>query len=278
MNRWRRLTPGRVKRAIAGRADLISRRNLPEVESAAVPPPSARIFDPLRQGRRLRVLLAYLHYDYGIRRRGISYETTAFRDPLYHLGCDVVEAPLDVWKHRLGASGAASCLLETAFRGEPDVVLVIPFGDEVQPATLAELRDGLKSPVLAWFCDDHWRFDGYTRHFLPAISVAITTSRDALPRYQHAGFARVIRSQWSANHRIFRPLGRELRYDLSFIGQPHSDRPLLVKRLRSAGLSVITRGSAGPRAGCRCERWSRSPTRAGSVSISATPRVVGRTR
>lgn len=233
--------------AVRGRMDLARQPQRAEVEAAAVLPPRGDVvFDPLRRGRRLRVLLAYGHYDYGMPRRGISYETTAFRDPLHLLGCDLVEARLDVLSRRVGIEETGRTLLELAFRHDVDVVFVIPFKDEVSPRALSELRDTLGIPVIAWFCDDHWRFDSFTTSFLEHISVAVTTSREAVEQYWARGFRQVVRSQWSVNHRIFRPLALPQVHDLCFIGQPHSDRPEMVRRLRAAGINVETRGFGWP--------------------------------
>lgn len=235
-----------MRRALRGRWDLYRSSHLAEVEAACLPTRSDAIFDPLQRGRRLRVLLASVFWDYGMKRRGVSYETTAFRDPLYSMGCDVIEVPLDVIAQRAGVGSVGDTLVETAFRHDADVVFFIPFKDEVQPEVLRRIRDGLGIPVLAWFSDDHWRFDSHTVHFLPAITAAITTSKAALDKYRSVGFGRVIRSQWSVNHRIFRPLEVRKEYDVSFIGQPHSDRRELVDMLRRAGLKVEARGFGWP--------------------------------
>jgi spore maturation protein CgeB len=74
----------------------------------------------------------------------------------------------------------------------------------------------------------------------------VTTAASAVEKYVRQGFSRVIKSQWAANHRIFRPLGLPLEHDVSFIGQPHSNRRELVERLRAVGLRVVTRGFGWP--------------------------------
>jgi len=208
----------RWRAAARGRLELVRRPQAAEVEAAALLPARGdAVFDPLKRGRRLRVLLAYLRHDYGTPRRGISYETTAFRDPLHLLGCDLVEAPLDVLSARLGSKRTGHAVLELAFRHEVDVAFVIPFKDEITPQALGELRDSLGVPVVAWFCDDQWRFDSFTTTFLDHVSVAVTTWREAVEQYQARGFDRVIRSQWSVNHRVFRPMPLPQTYDLSLI-------------------------------------------------------------
>jgi len=240
------LSPTDWRRAIAGRADLAVKPQFAESAAADVPPVASATFDPQGYGRRLRVLVGYTHHDYGARRRGTSYETTAFRDPLYDLGCDVIEVRTDEWKQRHGPEGVSAVLMEMAFRHRPDIVFLIPFTDELIPADLGVIRKELQVPVVAWFCDDHWRFDDFTTTFLPHLSAAVTTARVALPKYRAAGFDRVIGSQWSANHRVFRPLDLHETCDISFVGQPHSNRRELVARLQSAGLGVETRGFGWP--------------------------------
>jgi hypothetical protein len=242
----RLLSPTDWRRAIAGRADLAMKPQFAESAAADIHPPVAASFDPQGQGRRLRVLVGYTHSDYAIPRRGTSYETTAFRDPLYHLGCEVIEVRTDDYNRRHGPAGVSAVLTEMAFRHRPDVVFLIPFTDELIPADLGVIRKELGLPVVAWFCDDHWRFNDFTVNFLPHLSAAVTTARSALPKYKAAGFDRVIGSQWSANHRLFRPLDLPETCDISFVGQPHSDRRELVARLRSAGLGVETRGFGWP--------------------------------
>lgn len=237
----------RMRRRLAGTLDLRRRPHGPEVEAAGPPPPPAEArFDPLGCGRRLRVLLVCLRHDYGNRRRGVSYETVAFRDPLGHLGCEVVEAPVDALAERVGRGRVGECVMELAFRHDPDLLFYIPFRDELPPSVLARVRDELGIPVLAWFCDDQWRFTSFTRHLLPSLSIAVTTAATALPGYRAAGFERVLRSQWSANHRVFRRLPLPAVHDASFVGQPHSDRRELVDRLRRAGVDVVTRGFGWP--------------------------------
>lgn len=232
----------RVRRALAGRASLLVRPQRAELVAALRAPVASVVFDPLQAGRPLRVLLAYVFWDYGMSRRGVSYETTAFRDPLYHLGCEIVEARIDELKAKYGTSGASSALFELAFRHDVDAVFAIPFTNEIDPRVLRSVRESLHVPVICWFSDDHWRFDSYTVQFLPNITAAVTTSEGAVSKYRNLGFSNIIHSQWSANHRIFRPLALPPAYEVSFVGQPHSDRRQLVARLRSAGIQVETRG------------------------------------
>lgn len=237
----------RWRRHLAGRLALLSRPSYAEAVAAErAPLRRSQPFDPLGRGRPLRILLAYTHNDYGNLRRGTSYETSAFRDSLYQLGCEVIEGRTDAIAKRIGASRVTDALQEMAFRHEVDMLFAVPFRNELDPTGLANIRDKTKTPIVMWFSDDHWRFDGHTVRFLDCISVAVTTSRVALAKYAAAKFDRVIKSQWGVNHRVYRPLNLPPVWDMSFIGQPHSDRREYVQRLRSAGFSVATRGFGWP--------------------------------
>src|SRR5207249_3471103 len=114
--------------------------------------------------------------------RGISFETTAFRDPLVWLGCDVFEARVDVLSRR-GPHYVSDTLLELVFRTDADAFFFIPFKEEVQPEVVGRIRDELGVPTIAWFSDDHWRFDEYSVRFLPYLTIAITTDARAVEKY-----------------------------------------------------------------------------------------------
>jgi spore maturation protein CgeB len=92
--------------------------------------------------------------------------------------------------------------------------------------------------TLNWFCDDHWRFDNYSRFWAPQFDWVVTTARSALPKYDRLQYRNVIKSQWGCNHFLYRKLAAPHQYDVSFVGQPHGNRREMVKALRAAGINV----------------------------------------
>jgi spore maturation protein CgeB len=253
-----------------------------EIAAAVPAPTSSDVFDPFRTGRRFRIVLVCLHHDYGDGKRGLSYEWTAFRDPLWRLGCEVLEVPMDDIHRRWGQAGVADTIAEICARHDPDIVFFDPFEYEWRPDDVGALRDRYGIPIVAWFSDDHWRFEGFTRQFLPYISVALTTSRAALQSYTDHGFHRALLTQWGVNHHVYRPLPLEHDIEASFVGQPHSDRAALVATLRRAGMTVVTRGQGWPEGraslaqAIEISNRSRVCLNFGSASVGSTPQVKGR--
>jgi spore maturation protein CgeB len=120
---------------------------------------------------------------------------------------------------------------------EPDIAMFVLFKDEIQAETIRRLTDdGIRT--FNWFCDDHWRFDNFSRAFAPAFSLVATTSPEAVPRYHASGYDRVVLSQWACNQYAFDRRGLEPEYDVSFVGQRYGERPKIVESIRKAGFNV----------------------------------------
>ena len=186
--------------------------------------------------------LAYIapRWDYGDPRRGFSFEEMNFRSALEGMGHDV--HPYD-FVDRFKAVGRARMNeeLDAFVRDvEPDLSMFVLFKDEIERDVIEGLtRDGITT--FNWFTDDHWRFDSFSRHYAPAFTLVSTTDRTALPRYEAIG-ARAVLTQWACNRYAYAPRAKELRYDVSFVGQRYGDRPKVVKALRKAGIDVYCRG------------------------------------
>jgi spore maturation protein CgeB len=53
----------------------------------------------------------------------------------------------------------------------------------------------------------------------------------------------VIKSQWACNHYSYRKHPLPLKYDVTFVGQPHGNRRQLIERLRKGGIDVRVWGT-----------------------------------
>ena len=96
------------------------------------------------------------------------------------------------------------------------------------------------------FADDHWRFDSYSRFWAKALNWVRTTDVSAVDKYRAIGQHNVLLSQWAANEKDYHPTGTGLRYDVTFVGQPHGRRSQLVQSIRSSGIDVQTWGAGWP--------------------------------
>ena len=193
----------------------------------------------------LRVLLVALVDDYGDPSRGDSYEKINFLHPLRAMGHRVTSFDPCREIRAVGKAEANRRLLRLVETGRPDALLFVPFQDEIDPATLARARE-TSTATIAWFCDDQWRFDGFTKRFAPHLDWCVTTDPAAPAKYAAVGQRNVFVTTWAANHRLYRPSSLSKRWDVTFIGMAHGCRPQMIKRLRDAGVPVEVWGHGWP--------------------------------
>jgi spore maturation protein CgeB len=134
-------------------------------------------------------------------------------------------------------------LVEVAHSEKPDLMFTVLMADELDPAAIRSISGGHPCPTLNWFCDDHYRFESFTRRWAPAFDYVVTTTNSALAKYQAMGYRNVIKSQWACNHFLYRKVNLPLKYDVTFVGQPHGNRRELVRALKMANIDVKTWGT-----------------------------------
>jgi spore maturation protein CgeB len=196
--------------------------------------------------RRIRIFYVKSKYDYGDKKRGLSYEENNFLHTLVHSGYEVIAFdPLFTMK-KYGKKIMNHILIESVYRWKPDIVFFVLFKDEIEFDTLLEIKNNMGIRTLNWFCDDHWRFESFSKYYAPYFSYVVTTYKGAIKKYREIGCENVILSQWACNHFLYRRLNLPYKYDVSFVGQPHGDRPKIIKALRKAGINVETFGFGWP--------------------------------
>ncbi|MDH4152461.1 MAG: glycosyltransferase [Nitrospira sp.] len=190
----------------------------------------------------MRILYAAMKYDYGKPEQGFSFEHYNFYHSLLHMGHDILYFDYMTLMQRYGREGMNQRLKEVAALEKPDLLFTVLFTDQFDPVVLRELTD-TALPTLNWFCDDHWRFDDYSREWAPCFSWVVTTAVSALPKYEKIGYHNVIKSQWACNHFMYRKADAAPRYDVTFVGQPHGNRRHVIRALRKAGIQVQAWGN-----------------------------------
>jgi spore maturation protein CgeB len=193
----------------------------------------------------MKILYVAMADDYGDPARGPSFEDTNFRSALEGMGHELVRFDFMAEMKAHGTEEMNRRLLAAAEEGSPDLSFFVLFEDEIEPETIRGVSHA-GGPTVNWFTDDHWRFDRFSRHFAPAFDWSITTDRDSLPKYEAIGYENVILSQWACNGYAYDWTGRELEYDVTFIGQSYGKRPATVERLRAEGFDVRCWGFGWP--------------------------------
>lgn len=186
----------------------------------------------------MRILYVAMRYDYGRPEQGDSFEHCNFFDCLQHLGHDILYFDFMTLLVERGRDGMNVRLLEIAQAEKPDVMFTVLFGDELDKQTIRRISDLPDTTTVNWFCDDHWRYDHFSRHWASAFNWVVTTDSASVPKYHADGNANVIKSQWAANHFLYRKLDLPLAHEVTFVGKPHGIRRELIATLREFGVPV----------------------------------------
>ncbi len=189
------------------------------------------------------VLYVALEYDYGKPEQGYSFEHYNFYHSLFNMGHDILYFDFMTLMQEHGQEWMNRRLMEVAKAERPDLMFTVLFRDELDPTVVRRISEKTDTITLNWFCDDHWRFDNYSRFWAPCFNWVVTTAQSALEKYAKIGYQNVIKSQWACNHFLYRKLKLPLKYDVTFIGQPHGDRRRVIQALRDAGINIQVWGT-----------------------------------
>ncbi len=129
-------------------------------------------------------------------------------------------------------------LLKMVDTVQPDICFFFLFTDEIKKETIRTITESGKSITLNWFADDHWRFPEFTRHWAPLFHWSVTTDREAIEKYRAIGCHNVILSQWGFNHFLYKPVTTSQEYNVTFVGQAHSNRKKIVHALKRSGVPI----------------------------------------
>ncbi|MDI6791363.1 MAG: glycosyltransferase [bacterium] len=186
-----------------------------------------------------------MKYDYGRPEQGVSFEHANFFSTLECMGHDLIYFDFMTLLAKLGRDGMNRSLIRKVAEIRPDLMFCCLFSDQFDYKAIRSITES-GIVTLNWFCDDHWRFDNFSRHWAHAFRWVATTDTWALPKYAGIGYNHALFTQWACNHYHYRRLNLPFEYDVSFVGMAHGDRPKLIARLRDAGIYVVTRGTGWP--------------------------------
>jgi spore maturation protein CgeB len=186
----------------------------------------------------MRILYVAMKYDYGDPNRGYSFEHYNFFDFFQQSGHDVTYFDFMDLGRSMGKTAMNRRLLDIARSEKPELMFSVMFTDELEMDVVRQISALPEVTTLNWFCDDHWRFDNYSRLWAPHFNWVVTTANSAIPKYEGLQFRNVIKSQWGCNHGLYRKSALPYEYDVTFVGQPHGNRRAMVKTLSEGGIDV----------------------------------------
>lgn len=163
-----------------------------------------------------------------------------FFEPLKETGFNVYRYNYLEKLNRLGREEMNQEFLLLVEKEEPDYVFFITYKEEISKKTLRKLRKK-KIKVVAWFSDDHWRFEDYSRYIAKEIFCSITTDSKAFEKYKKYNF-NVIKSQWAANPTYYHPVPVNETHEVTFVGQKYGPRGKVMEFLRKSKIPIETFG------------------------------------
>ena len=159
-----------------------------------------------------------------------------FYEPLKSLFGDVIYHNYLERIQQIGKSAMNNEIIDIVKKEKPEYVFFHTYQNQIKDNTLDKIGK-LGSKVVAWFTDDHWRFDNYSRFVAKHVFCAITTDRDAYKKYRNLGI-NVIRSQWASNPHYYKRIPTDFKYDVSFVGQNYGNRANFLKFLKNKGIRL----------------------------------------
>ena len=195
--------------------------------------------------RDIRVLAVLMRWGYGRPEMGPSTEPAMFLEPLTGLCREV--RPFWYDEYMSDPALLERKLQECAEDYAPDLIFFTTYQDQFRPEFLDRLKSRFKT--VAWFGDDQWRFENYTRRYARHFSTCITTDSFAVAKYEALG-ANVILSQWAVDNSLgvrepLPPDGAFL-YDVSFVGARNEVRSWFARLLQKQGIAVACFGPKWP--------------------------------
>jgi spore maturation protein CgeB len=184
-----------------------------------------------------------MYWDYGDESRGTSFEENSFHAGLRaHPDVDVTHFDYVALHQSLGSQAMNELLYKTVDEGEFDCLFWVPFTDQIDLNTMRAISDRDDITTIAWGCDDHWRFDGFSCMVAPYLNWWVTTARSAVPKFRAMGYRNVIKSQWAVEPTAYYPLDIAREIPVSFVGMPHGSRPQIMRWLYEHGIEVAIFG------------------------------------
>ena len=227
----------------------------------------------------MKVLFVAAAHHEGDPQRGTSFEYANFLPALRRTACRVERFDAVASAKAVGRVATGQRLMDRVKATQPDVMFTVLFQDELDPLAVEWITGHTRTTTINWFCDDHWRFERYSRRWAPRFNHVVTTDADSLPKYARAGIDNVSLSQWACDTSIYRPVGGDHEYDVTFVGAAHGDRRKLVDGLRRRGIGVTCFGHGWPGGPVPLERmveiFGRSRINLGFTAASTSRRGLG---
>jgi len=186
----------------------------------------------------MKIFLALMKYDYGVKERGFSYEYFNVYLPL----CDVYGKEnvllFDYYTefNEHGKNAMNNNIQHIISVEKPDVsIFCILWEKQFDEEIISLLRKNTKTVI--YFFDDPWRQE-FVRHWIKYFDYFTTSDYYMLKQYEMEGFSNVIYSPFGFNSSIYKKIDLEKKYDVSFVGGYSPLRKYILHLIENEGIKV----------------------------------------
>lgn len=162
-----------------------------------------------------------------------------FYEPLKKLFSRVIVYDYLKRRTEIGAKGINEEIIDLVRKERPKYVIWTSFYYDIEGATLNKIREE-GFIVIGWFFDDEWRFDGYSKYWIPYLDYCVTNAIEAVPKYKELNAACILAVPVMGSVPVQRDWAnvREL-YDVSFVGSRfYADREQWINELKKNKIDV----------------------------------------
>jgi spore maturation protein CgeB len=188
--------------------------------------------------KELKILYVATIYDYGDKNRGYSFEHENFFKTLSQIFKNILYFDYMDKYHKYGRDTMNEMLVKIVKKEKPDFLFCVLSNEEIDKDSIKYISENTDTITFNWFCDDGWRFDGFSKYWAPCFNYISTTSAEAFKCYKEIGYDNAIMTQWACNHFYYKKLDLKKIYDVTFIGMPHGNRREWINGLISSGIDL----------------------------------------
>jgi spore maturation protein CgeB len=167
---------------------------------------------------------------------GTSYEYLSFVEAPRRMGHQV-----DSFDYQLEMNAGREAMNETVLsqikQGGYDLVIVVTHEDEFLPEVLGEA--GKHTILMAWNCDDDWRWDNYSSKWAEHYACMVTTYRH-IYEANKKNYPNLLLSQWGCTG-LSDGVDTPKDIGISFVGLCYGERGRQIRLLRRK-LGMVTQG------------------------------------
>ncbi len=164
-----------------------------------------------------------------------------YYEPLHQLFSKVIVYDYIKRMIEIGVKAVNKEIIDLVRKEHPKYLIWCTVLYEFLPSTSDIIRkEGTK--VIGIFFDDEWRFDEYSKWWIPHLDCCVTNDIESVPKYSELG-ARVIHTRAYNGIPIDRDwLNINEKYDVSFVGERKYDREHYVNEINKKNIPILLFG------------------------------------